>query len=151
MGRQRGRHVHRDLTNDDLEGPARWHVGQRATDSRLVRTTNPSTAWANTASPMQTAPQERWRRDLSTEEVVAVEAVARREMVALGYPCVTPTAELDRWVAGPLRRARWWAADRVAWVKVEARSWLRDKNVGRRWRRAWLLRGIRARLVFFGR
>lgn len=109
-----------------------------------------SESWANTASPMQTARQERWRKDLSTEEVVAVEAVARREMAALGYAPVTATETLDRWSIGPVTRARYWASDRASWAKVEARSWMRDKNVARRWRRAWLLRGIRARLVLRG-
>ena len=106
-----------------------------------------SESWQNTAAPIRGDALARWRRDLSAEEVLAVEAIAGPTMERLGYVPAHPAEVRARYHAGRARRARWWAEGRVAWARVEARSLRKDRNVWRRWRRGWVLAQIRLRLA----
>ena len=103
-------------------------------------------SWKNTSQPVNADGLERWRRDLSREEVLAVEGVAGETMERLGY--VPDRSAADRAVKpGPLTRAGWWISDRWCWLKVQLRSLRKDRNVRLRWRRAQLMRGIRLGLA----
>jgi hypothetical protein len=106
-----------------------------------------SESWKNTAAPIRTEGLERWRGDLSPTEVLALESIAGPTMEALGYaPVNTPEARAA-FHPGAVQRAGWWIEDEAAWLKVEARSFRRDKNFWKRWSRSVLLTRIRSRLV----
>jgi hypothetical protein len=107
-------------------------------------------SWKNTAQPVNADGLERWRKDLTVEEVVAVEGVAAETMERLGYPPDRPISERSvppDWMT----RLGWWFSDKKSWIKVEIRSFRKDRNVRLRWRRAMLLQRIRLGLVLRGR
>ncbi len=108
-----------------------------------------SESWQNTAAPIKADGLERWRKDLTAEEVLAVEAVAGPTMEALGYPPSCSAEDRAR-TPGATTMARWWAEDQAAWLQVEARSLRKDKNVALRWKRAVVLEKIRWRLRLGG-
>jgi hypothetical protein len=105
-----------------------------------------SESWGNTGRPVSQASVEQWKKGLTERERLLVEHVARAEMARLGYPSVATVAELDAVRVGPFERARYWLAETLQSVKIELRSARKDKNVGRRWARAWTLALLRARL-----
>lgn len=106
-----------------------------------------SESWKNTAAPIRTEGLQRWKGDLTDTEVLAIEAVAGETMEALGYTPEHPAAARAAFQPGAVQRAGWWLEDEWSWLKVEARSFRRDKNFGRRWARAVLLKRIRAELA----
>ena len=121
----------------------RWFEDREARKSADL-----SESWKNTAAPMQSDRLARYRRDLSPEEIGAVESIAGPVMTRLGYPLDGPPlpalSPLGEW----LRRGRWRFLDAWLWLKVELRSLRRDRNVRRRWSRSWLMRRIKARGPF---
>jgi hypothetical protein len=108
-----------------------------------------SESWKNTAAPIRGDALERWRKDLTDEEVLAVESVAGETMEALGYAPSRPAAERSVEPTSA-QRARWTAEDNAAWLKVEWRSLRKDKNVNLRWRRYWVLQRLKLGLAFHG-
>jgi hypothetical protein len=118
-----------------------WFRGDEAKQSASL-----SESWANTAAPMRTERIERWRKQLSPDDIYAVESIAAETMAELGYAPSLTSEQRDPALATSFRRFRWAAGDLAAWLRVEWRSLRRDQNVGRRYRRALLLRRIRWRL-----
>lgn len=113
------------------------------------RSSGLSESWKHTAAPIRGDALERWRKDLTDEEVLAVEAVAGGTMEALGY---VPAHSAEERAVEPTaaQRARWTADDWASWLKVEWRSLQKDKNVKLRWRRAWVLQRVKLGLVLHG-
>jgi hypothetical protein len=105
-----------------------------------------SESWSNTGRPVSQASVAQWREGLSDRERFLIELVARQEMTRLGYTPIASARELDAGRVGAAERARYWLEEQVHAVRVEARSFRKDKNVWRRWTRAWTLAGLRARL-----
>lgn len=105
------------------------------------RTASLSESWQNTADPIKATSVDRWRAELTPEEVEALETVVGATMTTLGYPLAT-AANLHPSLA---QHARWAAEEQWHWLQVEARSLRKDANVGRRWRRALLLARLRRR------
>ncbi len=105
-----------------------------------------SESWQNTGRPVSQASVEQWRKGLTERERLVIEIVARREMERLGYTPVASPAELDAARIGAVERAGYWLSEHVNSLRVELRSFRKDRNVWRRWARAWTLAGLRARL-----
>jgi hypothetical protein len=122
-----------------------WFKGDEARQSASL-----SESWANTAAPMRKESLQRWSRELSDDDLAAVECVAAPLMEKLGYIPAMPAEMRAPGYASGARRARWWLADRWAWAKVEGRSLRKDKNVRQRWARGALLARIRWRLAIRG-
>jgi hypothetical protein len=105
------------------------------------RTASLSESWANVGAAVDKGRVGRAREVLSAEEIRQVEAICVAEMAELGYVPSAPVAPLvvsdaDR---ARYRRAAWWMD-----AGIELRSVRNDKNVWRRWRRAWFLRRLGA-------
>jgi hypothetical protein len=98
-----------------------------------------SESWKRTAEPIRADNRGRYRRQLSDEEIGWIEGICAEGMAALGYtpehPPVTP-------VFDTATRARFRRQERVEELRIELRSLWKDRNVARRWRRAWLLRRL---------
>lgn len=124
----------------------RWFEREEATKSASL-----SESWKNTATPMQTSRLARYRKDLSPEDIAVVEEIAGPTLLALGYPLDGPARPPPTGMAAWLREVRWSLIEDWSRLRVEWRSLWKDKNVGRRWRRAWLMTTIRWRLVLRGR
>ena len=107
-----------------------------------------SESWSNTGRPVSQASVAQWREGLTERERLLIERIARREMARLGYTPVATEEALDAARIGAVERARYWTAEHVHALRVELRSFRKDKNVWRRWTRAWTLAGLRARLRF---
>jgi hypothetical protein len=98
-----------------------------------------SESWKRTAEPIARDNRGKYRKVLSDEEIGWVEGICAEGMAELGYapehPPVTPRFDAAT-------RARFRRQERVEELRIEVRSLLKDKNVLRRWRRAWLLRRL---------
>jgi hypothetical protein len=130
-----------DWIGEDFQpGMLEWFRGAEA-----KRSSELSTSWRNTASPMRTESVERWRRDLGADDLLAVEALAAPMMATLGYEPASAPAVLAAFRPGVWTRARWRGLNEAYRLRVEARSVLEDRNVAVRWRRAALLARIRIR------
>ncbi|MBM4392971.1 MAG: sulfotransferase [Deltaproteobacteria bacterium] len=104
-----------------------------------------SESWRRTAEPIRDDTVARWKGALSDAEVRLVESACGDTMSRLGYtPANDSTARLAA-RPGPARLAVLWLIERLLHLRVEWRSIRRDKNVGLRWRRGWLLWRLRAR------
>ncbi|MSP54085.1 MAG: sulfotransferase [Myxococcales bacterium] len=113
------------------------------------RSSGLSESWKHTAAPIRGDALDRWRKDLTDEEVLAVESAAGETMEALGY---VPARSAEQRATGPsaLQRARWTLSDWASWLTVEWRSLRKDKNVGLRWRRYWVVQRVKLLLVLNG-
>lgn len=134
------------LGEDFDPGMLRWFEREEA-----ARSASLSESWKNTAAPMQTSRLARYRKDLSVEEIATVEELAGPMLTTLGYPLDLPPRTAPTGLAAWVREAGWALLDDWLWLKVEARSAWKDRNVGRRWRRYWLMQRIRTRLALRGR
>lgn len=134
------------LGEDFDPGMLRWFEREEA-----ARSASLSESWKNTAAPMQTSRLARYRKDLSAEDVATVEELAGPMLTALGYPLDFPPRAAPTGLASAWRELRWALLEDWLWLKVEARSAVKDRNVGRRWRRYWLMQRIQARLALRGR
>jgi hypothetical protein len=107
------------------------------------RTAALAEAWANTSQPVNVASVGRFDKDMTPREVQLVESVAAGTMARLGYAPACPAPGLA--AAAPGLRERLWIGvmERALWLRVEVRSLRRDRNVGRRWRRALLMTRLR--------
>jgi len=105
-----------------------------------------SESWGNTGRPVSQASVEQWKKGLTERERLLVEHVARAEMARLGYPPVATAAALEGVRVGAVERGGYWLAETLQSLKIELRSARKDKNVGRRWARAWTLAFLRLRL-----
>ncbi len=105
-----------------------------------------SESWRNTSSPIIKQNARKFERGLSRKEILMVEAECRQTMSAFEYEPTQPAAAASmRHLRGqgPLHRA---VPEAYLRARVELRSLLHDSNHWRRWRRAWTLATIRARL-----
>ncbi|MEN9785914.1 MAG: hypothetical protein RLZZ299_1178 [Pseudomonadota bacterium] len=102
-------------------------------------------SWQNTAYPIRADSVGRWKEALTDADLRAVEAIAREPMARLGYALTHDDAELDAVDLGPVVTARVALEEQLLRLRVEARSLQRDRNVGRRWKRALLLAELQAR------
>lgn len=100
-----------------------------------------SESWAKTGEPINDASIARFRKDLTDREIALVEWVASAEMAALGYATLNDPAAIPPPSAA--ERARFTVEERWSQLRVEARSWRHDANVGRRWARGALLGWLR--------
>ena len=97
-----------------------------------------SESWANTGKPVSADGVGRWRGRLTDREIGLVEALAAESMDALGYsPSRAPQP-----LPGTLERLQQQVSGRMDWLRVEAQSLRRDRNVRARWARALLMRRI---------
>lgn len=109
------------------------------------RTAALAEAWANTSRPVNVASVGRFDKDMSPREVLLVESVTAGSMVRLGYAPTRPAPELAAAAPGILERLSIGVMEVALWLRVEVRSLYRDRNVGRRWRRALLMTRLRLR------
>ncbi|MDP2310755.1 MAG: sulfotransferase [Pseudomonadota bacterium] len=103
-------------------------------------------SWGNTGRPVSRASVEQWRTGLTPRERLIVEHIAGAEMTRLGYAPVATPAELASVRIGVRERGGYELAEGLQSVRIELRSVRKDKNVWRRWARAWTLAGLRVRL-----
>ena len=115
-----------------------------------VKSASLSESWKNTAAPMKKDRLARYRKDLSAEEIALVEEIAGDTLLAVGYPLDGPRRPPPTGFAAWLREVGWGLWDDLYWLRVEWRSSRKDKNVGRRWQRYWLMQRIKWRLVLRG-
>ena len=95
-----------------------------------------SQSWATTARPIQKDRAGSWKKELSAQEVAWVEAIAGPTLEALGYSRTLPPSD---WEPSFLERLQFSFRERVQELGIEWQSLRKDRNVGRRWRRALLL------------
>jgi sulfotransferase family protein len=107
------------------------------------RTAALAEAWANTAQPVNVASVGRFDKDMTPREVRLVERVTAASMVRLGYAPTCSAPELAAAAPGTVERLYIGVVEVVLWLRVEVRSLCRDRNVGRRWRRALFLARLR--------
>jgi hypothetical protein len=107
------------------------------------RTAMLAEAWANTSQPVNVASVGRFDKDMTPREVRLVESVTAETMVRLGYAPTGSALELAAAAPGILERLYIGVVEVVLWLRVEVRSLYRDRNVGRRWRRALFLARLR--------
>lgn len=105
-----------------------------------------SESWRNTRSPIIEQNVRKFERELSSKEILMVEAECRQTMSAFDYETTQAantqsTKSLRR--RTPLRLA---LPEAYLRTRVELRSLVHDGNHWLRWRRAWTLASIRARL-----
>lgn len=99
-----------------------------------------SACWRNTGRPIQADNRERYRRELSPEEIGLVEGECGRLMEYLGYPL---TVKGVPQVPGRLRRG-WFHLQNSFWqLRVELRAWRHDRNYRLHWRRRFFLLRLR--------
>ena len=110
-----------------------------------------SESWGNTGRPMSQASVEQFKLGLTHRERLLVESIAREPMEHLGYHPIASAAELDAARVGTLERLRYATAERLQSLRIEWRSFRKDKNVGTRWARACTMAWLRARLRFSAR
>ncbi len=105
------------------------------------RTASLSESWSNVGSAPTADRVGRAATVLSEAEITLVESICADGMSLLGYPPTRPPS--PRTFTAP-ERARF--RREQAWMDlgIEWRSFRKDKNVGRRWRRALWLRWLRA-------
>lgn len=101
-----------------------------------------SGSWATTSKPIQKDRIGTWKKELKAEEVQWVEAIAGPTMKQLGYPL--SRAPLD-WRPSVWERRRFLMRERWQNLRIEWESLKKDRNVARRWKRAFLLRRLRWR------
>jgi len=101
-----------------------------------------SESWARTGQPIMANRVGRWEGALSARELAQVEVTAAEPMRLLGYDRQTDAG--PEVLPGPLGEARVEVRDRLDWLRVEARSLRRDRNVWQRWGRWALMRRIAA-------
>jgi hypothetical protein len=104
------------------------------------RSASLSESWARTGQPIEANRVGRWEGALSALELAQVEVTAAEPMRLLGYDRHTDAG--TEVLPGPLGEARVTARDRLDWLRVEARSLRRDRNVWQRWGRWALMRRI---------
>jgi hypothetical protein len=98
-----------------------------------------SESWKRTAEPIARDNRGKYRKVLSSQEIGWIEGICAEEMAELGYaPDAPPVAP----VFDAAARAAFGRQERWEELRIELRSLLRDRNVARRWRRAWLLRRL---------
>ncbi|XYI01394.1 sulfotransferase family protein [Sorangium sp. So ce1128] len=103
------------------------------------RSASLSMSWRNTDRPIISDNIGKHRDELSAEEVLLVEAVARVPMERLGYACTYDPGLLDAVRVDVHRLAQFWLHEQMLRLGVELRSLREDRNVGRRWRRGVLM------------
>ena len=101
-----------------------------------------SQSWAATAKPIQKDRAGSWKKSLQPKEVAWVEAITGPTMDALGYPRSLPPSD---WQPSAAERFRFGLKERLQELEIELDSLRKDRNVGRRWRRALLLRRLQWR------
>lgn len=101
-----------------------------------------SESWKATASPVSTKSLRRFEEELTRDELLNVESSCLEAMRYFGYSPRIDPEELKhhRPSLGDGIRAR--LLDDYWRLKVEMRSWRRDRNAGRRWARALYLRKV---------
>lgn len=103
------------------------------------RSSDLSESWARTGEAPRTDHVGRWRVALEPEEIDWIEGICSEGMGLLGY---APTGAATPPVFTAWDRARFALAATVENLRIEGRSLRKDKNVWRRWRRAWVLRRL---------
>ena len=101
-----------------------------------------SESWGNTGRPVLKNNAGKFLKELSAEDILAVEAICRVPMRALDYAPTLPEADLSSWRLSLLDRAGIRAAEALMRTQIELRSLRRDDNHWRRWQRdstAWAL------------
>jgi hypothetical protein len=104
-----------------------------------------SQSWKNTGRPISQGSVGRFAETLSPFERIGVEAACAPLMERLGYPLTCTEAEREAWTLGPRQRLAVALRDGLLEAEVELESLRKDRNVGRRYRRALLLRALSLR------
>jgi hypothetical protein len=103
-----------------------------------------SALWENNAKPLTRAFTEKYRQQLSEEEIELIETITAEHMTQYGYsPSVSAGAELTAQLLASAQ-ARSDAAAKAAWKKLRRRD--RQDYLLRSYR-AWYLNALRARLA----
>jgi hypothetical protein len=96
-------------------------------------------SWKRTAEPIARDNRGKYRKVLTDEEVRWIEGICAEGMAELAYapehPPVPPRFD-------DAERARFRRQEKAEELRIELRSLVKDRNVLRRWRRAWLLRRL---------
>jgi hypothetical protein len=125
------------LDEDFEPGMLQFFEGREAKKSAGL-----SESWGNTGRPVLKNNAGKFLKELSAEDILAVEAICRVPMRALDYAPTLPEADLSSWRLSLLDRAGIRAAEALMRTQIELRSLRRDDNHWRRWQRdstAWAL------------
>jgi hypothetical protein len=104
-----------------------------------------SESWGNTGKPVLSGNAGKFHKELSEADTLAVEALCRAPMAALGYEPTFSAEDLERWSIGPARQLQIQAAELWMRAQIELRSMRRDDNHWRRWRRDATARALAIR------
>ncbi len=128
------------LDEDFEPGMMRFFEGREAQKSATL-----SESWSNTGKPVLTNNAGKFHRELSGEDILAVESICRVQMKELGYAPTRPESALQSWRLSLADRAGIQAAELVMRAQIELRSLRRDENHWRRWRRDATARALSLR------
>jgi len=94
-----------------------------------------SESWGNTGKPVLSGNAGKFHQELSEADTLAVEALCRTPMAALGYEPTRSPQDLEQWHLAPGKRLQIQASEMLMRTQIELRSMRRDDNHWRRWRR----------------
>jgi hypothetical protein len=102
-----------------------------------------SISWENTAKPVLRDNAAKFRRQLTEQEILQIEAIACAELRELGYALTHPLEQLmQRGEEMNEERSSYRLAESTRKVRAEVNHLLRDKNSLARWRKTFYLKGI---------
>ena len=130
-----------DFLGEDFEpGMLQFFKGREAKKSASL-----SESWGNTGRPVLTNNAGKFHKELSEANTLAVEAICRVPMAALGYEPTFPPQDLEDWSISPAGRVKVRALEAAMRAQIELRSLRRDDNHWRRWRRDSTARALSLR------
>ena len=112
-----------------------------------------SESWRNTGSPILRGNAEKFRKELSMDEIRLVEQVCGPVLLAFGYTPVVlseDAARVSEWSPDAAQLTRWRLMDLRWRAEVEARSLRNDKNHWRRWTRDFTMKALAAKARWRG-
>lgn len=118
------------LEEDFEPGMLRFFEGEQAKTSSSL-----SESWANTGRPILRNNTQKFRKHLSANHTLTVEAICEGPMASLGYLPTTEPAERQRFSVTGAARVRIQLAEALMRGEIEWRSLRMDSNHWRRWRR----------------
>ncbi|MFT5684601.1 MAG: hypothetical protein ACI8RZ_005545 [Myxococcota bacterium] len=130
-----------DFLGEEFEpGMLQFFKGREAKKSAGL-----SESWGNTGKPVLKNNAGKFRKELSAEDILAVEAVCRTPMRAMGYAPTNPEEALSSWRLSLTDRVGIRVSEAVMRTRIELRSLQRDDNHWRRWQRDATARALSIR------
>lgn len=104
-----------------------------------------SESWKNCGEPISRDRIQLYQKELQSAEIELVETITEQKMQAYGYPLMTNAKAQLRSTFTPLLQ------EYFLWWKAEYRSFQKDKNFSKRWKKKLLLKQIFVKRALFQR